>query len=101
MHKRHVLHCVGWGYYTEVPNLDAAIARATRRGAKVTNGSMEVSGGAHRAARGSAGCGVFPPSGASAVTPAAARETGSGLSAYQMDLEKAGSFRSVTRSPEK
>jgi uncharacterized protein len=35
-----------WGYYTSVPDLDAALARATRRGAKVMNGPMEVPGGA-------------------------------------------------------
>ena len=36
-----------WGYYTSVPNLDAAIERATKRGAKVISGPMEVPGGAH------------------------------------------------------
>jgi predicted enzyme related to lactoylglutathione lyase len=35
-----------WNYYTEVPDLDAAIARATKRGAQVLNGPMEVPGGA-------------------------------------------------------
>jgi predicted enzyme related to lactoylglutathione lyase len=35
-----------WGYYTQVSNLQAAIERATKRGAKVINGPMEVPGGA-------------------------------------------------------
>ncbi|MBI4956197.1 MAG: VOC family protein [Myxococcales bacterium] len=35
-----------WLYYTETDDLDAAIARATKRGAKVMNGPMEVPGGA-------------------------------------------------------
>ncbi len=35
-----------WGYYTQVSNLEDAIARATKRGAKVMNGPMEVPGGA-------------------------------------------------------
>jgi hypothetical protein len=35
-----------WGYYTQVLNLDVAIERATKRGAKVMNGPMEVPGGA-------------------------------------------------------
>jgi predicted enzyme related to lactoylglutathione lyase len=35
-----------WGYYTGVPNLDAAIERATRRGAKVMNGPTDIPGGA-------------------------------------------------------
>jgi predicted enzyme related to lactoylglutathione lyase len=35
-----------WGYYTEVPNIDVAIERATKRGAKVLNGPMEVPTGA-------------------------------------------------------
>jgi uncharacterized protein len=35
-----------WGYYTEVPNLDAAIARATKQGAELLNGTVEVPGGA-------------------------------------------------------
>jgi predicted enzyme related to lactoylglutathione lyase len=34
-----------WGYYTEVDDLDAAIARATKQGAKVLNGPMDVPGG--------------------------------------------------------
>ncbi len=36
-----------WGYYIETADLNAAIARATRHGAKVTMGSREVPGGAH------------------------------------------------------
>jgi predicted enzyme related to lactoylglutathione lyase len=35
-----------WGYYTQVPDLDAAIDRATQRGAKLTSGPTEVPGGA-------------------------------------------------------
>jgi predicted enzyme related to lactoylglutathione lyase len=35
-----------WGYYTQVSNLDVAVERATKRGAKVINGPMEVPGGA-------------------------------------------------------
>jgi hypothetical protein len=35
-----------WGYYTGVADLDAAIARATQRGAKVTSGPMDIPGGA-------------------------------------------------------
>ena len=31
-----------WLYYTETSDLDAAIARATRRGAKVMNGPLDV-----------------------------------------------------------
>ena len=34
-----------WIYYVETPNLDAAIARATKKGATVMNGPMEVPGG--------------------------------------------------------
>jgi hypothetical protein len=34
-----------WMYYTETPDLDAAIGRATKNGAKVMNGPMEVPGG--------------------------------------------------------
>jgi predicted enzyme related to lactoylglutathione lyase len=34
-----------WICYTEVPDLDAAIARATKKNAKVMNGPMEVPGG--------------------------------------------------------
>jgi predicted enzyme related to lactoylglutathione lyase len=34
-----------WIYYAATSDLDAAIARATRKGAKVTNGPMEVPGG--------------------------------------------------------
>jgi predicted enzyme related to lactoylglutathione lyase len=34
-----------WLYYTETKDLDAAIARATKRGAKVMNGPMDVPGG--------------------------------------------------------
>ncbi len=34
-----------WLHYTETPNLDAAVARATRMGAKIMNGPMDVSGG--------------------------------------------------------
>ena len=34
-----------WLYYTETKDLDAAIARATKRGAKVLNGPMDVPGG--------------------------------------------------------
>ena len=35
-----------WIYYVETQDLDAAIARATKMGAKVMNGPMEVPGGA-------------------------------------------------------
>lgn len=35
-----------WGYYVDTNDLDAAIARATKRGAKVLNGPMDVPGGA-------------------------------------------------------
>jgi predicted enzyme related to lactoylglutathione lyase len=35
-----------WGYYTQVSNLEDVIERATKRGAKVMNGPMEVPGGA-------------------------------------------------------
>lgn len=35
-----------WGFYFNVDGLDAAIERATTRGAKVVNGPMEVPGGA-------------------------------------------------------
>jgi predicted enzyme related to lactoylglutathione lyase len=35
-----------WIYYTDVADLDAAMARATKHGAKVMNGPMEVPGGA-------------------------------------------------------
>jgi hypothetical protein len=34
-----------WLYYVETSNLDAAIARATKKGATVMNGPMEVPGG--------------------------------------------------------
>ncbi|MSV34802.1 MAG: VOC family protein [Bryobacterales bacterium] len=34
-----------WLYYAETPDLDAAIGRATKSGAKVLNGPMEVPGG--------------------------------------------------------
>jgi predicted enzyme related to lactoylglutathione lyase len=34
-----------WIYYTETSDLDGAIARATKKGAKVMNGPMEVPGG--------------------------------------------------------
>src|SRR5262249_50067703 len=34
-----------WLYYTETHNLDAAIGRATKKGAKVMNGPMDVPGG--------------------------------------------------------
>lgn len=34
-----------WIYYTETPDLDAALERAKKRGAKVMNGPMEVPGG--------------------------------------------------------
>jgi predicted enzyme related to lactoylglutathione lyase len=34
-----------WMYYVDIVDLDAAIARATRRGAKVMNGPMDVPGG--------------------------------------------------------
>jgi predicted enzyme related to lactoylglutathione lyase len=34
-----------WGYYFNVPALDAAVETATARGAKVLNGPMEVPGG--------------------------------------------------------
>jgi uncharacterized protein len=34
-----------WLYYTETRNLDAAIGRATKKGAKVMNGPMDVPGG--------------------------------------------------------
>jgi uncharacterized protein len=35
-----------WLYYTSISDIDAAIARATKRGAKVMNGPMDVPGGA-------------------------------------------------------
>ena len=35
-----------WLYYVDTKNLDAAIARATKRGARVMNGPMEEPGGA-------------------------------------------------------
>lgn len=35
-----------WGYYVEVSDLDAAVARATARGGRLLNGPMEVPGGA-------------------------------------------------------
>jgi predicted enzyme related to lactoylglutathione lyase len=35
-----------WGYYTQVSKIEVAIERATKRGAKVMNGPMEVPGGA-------------------------------------------------------
>jgi uncharacterized protein len=34
-----------WLYYTEIPDLDAAVSRATKNGAKVMNGPMDVPGG--------------------------------------------------------
>jgi predicted enzyme related to lactoylglutathione lyase len=34
-----------WLYYTETPDLDGAVARATKKGAKVMNGPMDVPGG--------------------------------------------------------
>jgi uncharacterized protein len=34
-----------WLYYTETSDLDAAIGRATKRGAKIMNGPMDVPGG--------------------------------------------------------
>jgi predicted enzyme related to lactoylglutathione lyase len=34
-----------WLFYTETSNLDAALGRATRKGAKLMNGPMEVPGG--------------------------------------------------------
>jgi len=34
-----------WIYYVETPDLDAAIARATKKDAKVMNGPMDVPGG--------------------------------------------------------
>ena len=34
-----------WLYYTETSDLDAAIGRATKNGAKVLNGPMPVPGG--------------------------------------------------------
>ena len=34
-----------WLYYTETPDLDAALGRATKNGAKVMNGPMDVPGG--------------------------------------------------------
>ena len=36
-----------WIFYVNVNDLDGAIARATKLGAKVLNGPMEVPGGAH------------------------------------------------------
>jgi predicted enzyme related to lactoylglutathione lyase len=35
-----------WGYYAQVADLDAAVARAKAKGAKLLNGPMEVPGGA-------------------------------------------------------
>jgi len=34
-----------WLYYTEMPDLDSALARATKNGAKVMNGPTDVPGG--------------------------------------------------------
>jgi predicted enzyme related to lactoylglutathione lyase len=34
-----------WLFYIETPDLDAAIARATKKGATVMNGPMDVPGG--------------------------------------------------------
>ena len=34
-----------WLYYTEIPDLDAAVSRATKNGAKVMSGPMDVPGG--------------------------------------------------------
>ena len=34
-----------WIYYTETPDLDAALERAKKRGATVMNGPMDVPGG--------------------------------------------------------
>jgi predicted enzyme related to lactoylglutathione lyase len=34
-----------WLYYAEIPDLDSALASATKNGAKVMNGPMEVPGG--------------------------------------------------------
>jgi hypothetical protein len=34
-----------WLYYTEIPDLEAALARATKKGATVMNGPMDVPGG--------------------------------------------------------
>jgi predicted enzyme related to lactoylglutathione lyase len=34
-----------WIYYVETSNLDAAIARATKKGATIMNGPMDVPGG--------------------------------------------------------
>src|SRR5262249_28066492 len=34
-----------WFYYVETPDLDAAISRATKKGATVMNGPMDVPGG--------------------------------------------------------
>jgi predicted enzyme related to lactoylglutathione lyase len=34
-----------WIYYTETADLDAALGRATKKGATVMNGPMEVPGG--------------------------------------------------------
>ena len=38
-----------WLYYTEVSDLDAAIARSTKNGAKIMNGPMDVPGGGRMA----------------------------------------------------
>jgi predicted enzyme related to lactoylglutathione lyase len=35
-----------WAYYISVPDIDAAVARATGAGARIMNGPMEVPGGA-------------------------------------------------------
>jgi predicted enzyme related to lactoylglutathione lyase len=34
-----------WLYYTETPDIDSAIGRATKNGATVMNGPMDVPGG--------------------------------------------------------
>jgi predicted enzyme related to lactoylglutathione lyase len=34
-----------WLYYTEIPNVEAGMGRATKKGAKVMNGPMDVPGG--------------------------------------------------------
>jgi predicted enzyme related to lactoylglutathione lyase len=34
-----------WLYYTEIPDLESALTRATKKGATIMNGPMDVPGG--------------------------------------------------------
>ena len=44
--RREMKMPAAWLYYTQVADLDAAVARANAKGAKVLNGRTEVPGGA-------------------------------------------------------